>query len=398
MQKIELLAPAGDLEKLKVALMYGADAVYIGGQNFSLRANANNFSIEEIKAACLYAHSLNKKIYITINIVFHNKDLEGLVEYLKELEEAQVDAIIISDHVVIETVKENNINLEMHLSTQSSTINSEAAKYYINKGIARLVLAREASKQDIKDIKDETAIDLECFIHGAMCVSFSGKCVLSNYATNRDSNRGGCAQICRWTFDIGKENLFSMTPKDLNMVPYIKDMIDVGVNSFKVEGRMRSIYYIATVMHTYRRIIDGIINNTINDAYIKYYLNILNRCANRDSVPQFFDKLPGVNEQYFLGRKEESNQDFLAIVKNYNEEKRIVTLEQRNYFEIGTIVEFFGTNMDSCEFEITSIYDESGEKIDVARHPQMTVKMPCNLALKQGDMMRLKVFDKPNIL
>ena len=194
---IELLAPSGNLERLKIALLYGADAVYIGGYEYSLRANAINFSRDELKEATLFAHQHGKKVYVTVNIVFHNKDLEGLKEYLEELASIQVDAVIVSDIAVIETIRENHIPLEIHLSTQASTLNYEAALFYKKLGVTRIVLAREASREDIKDIKDKTGLDLECFIQGAMCTSFSGKCVLSNVATNRDSNRGGCAQICR---------------------------------------------------------------------------------------------------------------------------------------------------------------------------------------------------------
>jgi len=399
MNNLELLAPAGDIEKLRIACLYGADAIYFGGQSFGLRANASNFSLEEIKEATLFAHSLNKKVYVTVNIIFHNKDIDGLVEYLKELERIKIDAIIVSDVVVIDVVKKNKINLEIHLSTQASTLNKEAAKHYIASGVSRIVLAREASKDDIVAIKKATGVELECFIHGAMCVSFSGKCVLSNYATNRDSNRGGCAQICRWTFDTCEsDNEFNMTPKDLNMVPYIEEMIEAGVNSFKVEGRMRSIYYIATIMHTYRRIIDSIINNTSNNEHIEYYLNILNRCANRESTPQFFDKFPGVDEQYFRGRKEISNQDFLGIVISNDTYNKKVVLEQRNFFKVGDVVEFFGPNTNTTIFVIESIYDEDNKLIDIARHPQMIVTIPCDIDLKQGDMMRLKMFDKPDDL
>lgn len=391
---IELLAPAGDLERLKFALLYGADAVYIGGKNFSLRANAKNFSIEEIKEGVEYAHSLNKKVYVTVNIVFHNEDLDGLKEYLLELEQAQVDAIIVSDLIVIDVIKENKINLEVHLSTQASTLNASFAKFYLNEGVTRLVLAREASKEDIIDIKKKTNAQLEVFAHGAMCTSFSGKCVLSNCLTNRDSNRGGCAQICRWCFDIeGTDKTFSITPKDLNMVKYIKDMIEIGVNSFKIEGRMRSIYYIATVINVYRQIIDKVVNNTISEAYINYYQDILNRCANRESTPQFFDKLPTNKEQYFLGRKEESNQDFIGLVLEYDEKTHLATLEQRNYFKKGDVVEAFGPNLEPTTLIIKNIYNEKDEEIKIANHPQMIVKIKSNIKLSKNDMIRVKVFD-----
>jgi len=394
---IELLSPAGDLEKLKYALMYGADAVYIGGQDYSLRANAKNFSREEIKEAVEYAHSLKKKVYVTVNIVFHNDELNGLKEYLLYLDNINVDGIIASDITVMSLHKELNLKLELHISTQASISNYETALFYKEMGAKRLVLARECSREDIKRIKDSTSLDLECFIHGAMCTSISGRCVLSNYCTNRDSNRGGCAQICRWEFEYIKDNEkitdipFSMTPKDLNMVPFISDMIDVGVNSFKIEGRMRSIYYIATVILVYRRLIDKIVNKTISDAYTNYCLNILNRCANRESTPQFFDKLPGVNEQYYLGRQELSNQDFLGLVIDYKD--GIATIEQRNNFSVGTKVQFFGPNIDTFDYEITEIIDENNDIIDVARHPQMIVKLRINKKLNKYDMMRLKVFD-----
>jgi len=395
---IELLSPAGNLDKLKYAFHYGADACYIGGKEFSLRANAQNFSREEIKEAVSYAHENEKKVYVTVNIVFHDEDIEGLEDYLKYLDEVNVDGIIASDILVMELVKKLNLKLELHISTQASISNYEAALFYKELGAKRLVLARECSKEDIKKIKEATNLDLECFIHGAMCTSISGRCILSNYCTLRDSNRGGCAQICRWTFDYLDENEqkitdepFSITPKDLNMVPFIKEMIDIGVNSFKIEGRMRSIYYIATVILIYRRLIDKIRNNSLTEAYTNYCLNVLNRCANRESTPQFFDKLPTENEQYFLGRVEISNQDFLGIVKEYKD--GMVTLEQRNYFKPGDIVQFFGPNIETTEFKIPEIYDEENDHLEVANHPRMIVKFACPIKLNVDDMMRIKVFD-----
>ena len=391
---IELLAPAGDLERLKVAFLYGADAVYIGGQDFSLRANAHNFSLEDIDKGVTYAHKLNKKVYVTVNIVFHDSDLNGLEEYLKNLDAIGVDGIIVSDIIVMQLWKKLQLHLELHISTQASTINYEAVKFYQSLGAKRIVLAREASKEDIQKIKEETGIELECFIHGAMCTSHSGRCVMSNYATLRDSNRGGCAQVCRFKFNIdGSSNTYSMTPKDLNMVPFISDMIDIGVNSFKVEGRMRSIYYIATVIKTYREIIDKVVNKSLNQSYSSYYLDILNRCANRDSTPQFFDKEPGVNEQYYLGNSEFSNQDFLGLVKSYNQATKEVIVEERNFFKPGDVVEFFGPHKAAVNFVIPNIYDENNKEIDAARHPKDLIKFNCDIPLEEWDMMRLKVFD-----
>ncbi len=397
MENIELLAPAGSLEKIKYAFMYGADAVYFGYKNYSLRANAKNLDLDEIKTAVDYAHSLGKKVYVTVNIVFHYEDFKGLKDYLIYLSEIHVDAIITSDVAVMNMIRENNIDLCIHVSTQASILNYEAALFYKNLGATRVVLAREANKEDIKRIKEETGLEIECFVHGAMCTSISGRCVLSNYCTNRDSNRGGCAQICRWTFDYEKdgqkvcEEPFSMTPKDLNMVPFIKDMIDAGVNSFKIEGRMRSIYYVSTVILIYRRLIDKILNNTLTPEYSNYALNILNRVANRESTPQFFDKLPGVEEQYYLGRCEYSNQDFLGLIIDYKD--GIATIEERNYFKIGDEVQFFGPSTETRNFRIEEILDEDGKIVEEANHPQMIVKIRVPFELKKYDMMRLKVFD-----
>ena len=394
-EKLELLAPSGDLERLKIACLYGADAIYIGGQNYSLRANALNFSLDDIKEAVLFAHQLNKKVYVTVNILFHDKDLVGVKKSEKNLDDIGVDAIIVSDVVVMDLWRKLKLKMELHVSTQASSLNYEAVNFYKELGATRVVLAREASKEDIKRIKKETGIELECFVHGAMCTSISGRCVLSNYATNRDSNRGGCAQVCRFSFKADNtDQIFSMTPKDLNMVSDIKEMIEIGVNSFKVEGRMRSVYYIATVIDVYRHLIDMVVNNTIDNAYTNYYLSILNRCANRDSTSQFFNGLPGKNEQYFLGRDEVSNKDFLGIVQSYDKNNKTVTLEQRNYFKPGDVVEFFGPKHNVITFVIPDdIRDEKDNIITVANHPRMIVKFKIDDELEQFDMMRIKVFD-----
>ena len=395
---IELLAPAGDLEKLKFAFHYGADAVYIGGQNFSLRANAKNFSLEDIKAGVEYAHKMQKRVYVTVNIIFHNKDTEGLEEYLWELSRIHVDAVIVSDLFVIELIRKQNIPLEVHLSTQASVLNHKSASFYKSLGVTRIVLAREASREDIKAIKESTGLELECFVHGAMCTSLSGRCVLSNRLTNRDANRGGCAQICRWVFEVEDSPKFSMTSKDLNMIPYLEEMITSGVNSFKVEGRMRGIYYIATVILCYRRMLDKIKDHSLTKEDEAYYLALLNRVANRESSPQFVDKLPGEKEQYFLGRQEVSNQDFLGLVLDYDEKEQIVTLEQRNYFKVGDEVQFFGPNMETFSYTVHTIWNENGEEISVANHPNMILKMPLDRHVSRLDMMRIKVFDKESFL
>ena len=388
---IELLSPAGNLEKLKIALLYGADAVYVGGRDYSLRANAKNFSREELKEASIYAHKLGKKIYVTVNIIFHNEDTNGLEEYLKYLSDIKIDAVIVSDIYVINLINKLKLPLEIHISTQSSILNKYAGMFYKNLNAKRLVLAREASREDIKSIKDLTNLDLECFVHGAMCTSFSGRCVMSNAVTNRDANRGGCAQVCRFDFED-----FHMTSKDLNMISNIKDMIDIGVNSFKVEGRMRGIYYIATVILSYRRIIDKIINNTLTQRQANYYLNVLNRVANRESMPQFYDGIPDERGEYFLEQNEVTNQDFLGLVLDYDEVNGIVTLEERNKFNVGDEVLFFGPNHETFKEIINIIYDEEGNQLSSANKPNMIVKLKISHHLDKFDMM--KVFDKNNIL
>lgn len=389
----ELLAPAGDFEKMKYAFHYGADAIYCGGQNYSLRANAKNFTLEELKEAVTYAHSINKKIYVTVNIVFHDENLDGLKEYLIYLDKINIDGIIASDITVIKLVQELKLKFSVCLSTQASLLNSRAVKFWQSLGVTRVVPAREATREDLKRIS-KTGIEIETFIHGAMCTSISGKCILSNYVTNRDSNRGGCAQICRWEFASQDKPNFTIMPKDLNMVPFIKEEMGMGVKSFKIEGRMRSIYYIATVILSYRKMINAANNNALTKSDEKYYLKVLNRCANRESTPQFFDKLPGVNEEYWQGRTEVSNQDFLGLVLDYDDETNYATIEVRNYFKKGDEVQFIGPNIETFNYKIKKIYNDQDEIIDVCRHPKSIIKIKVSKKLNKFDMMRVKVFDK----
>lgn len=383
------MAPAGDLERLKIALLYGADAVYVGGRDFSLRANAKNFSIEELKEACEFAHKLGKKVYVTVNIVFHDKNLENLKEYLENLKEINVDAVIVSDIIGVRLAV--SCGLEVFLSTQASTLNYSAVKFWQEQGVKRIVLGREATREDIKEIKEKTQVELECFIHGAMCTSISGKCVLSNYCTNRDSNRGGCAQVCRWTFENPSKPDFTFMSKDLNMVLYLEDMMDIGIDSFKVEGRMRSIYYIATVILCYRKIIDHIKNKTLTDELRDYYCKVLDRVANRDTIPQFYHKFPGVEESYFQDRMEVSNQDFLGMVLDYDKKNKLLILEQRNYFKVGDVVEFIGPNMEDLTYTIKVMENALGEKVEVANHPLEIIKVPMDCELPKFAMMRMKI-------
>ncbi len=397
-KKPELLAPAGDFERLKWAFLYGADAVYIGGPLFGLRANAANFTIEEIKKSTEYAHKLNKLVYVTVNIVLHNEEAAQLSNYLKELEKANVDAIIASDPGVIKTALEET-NLEVHLSTQQSALNYEAVKFWKDQGISRVVMARETSQKELSEIMDKVDIELETFIHGAMCASISGRCVLSNYLTNRDANRGGCSQICRWNFNLIDENNkvlseeknFTLCTKDLIMLKHIPKMIDMGIASFKIEGRMRSIYYIATVVGTYRKVIDEYCTNPTNYKYNKEYEKILSRCANRESIDQFFITTCNKDYQYYINRTEKSNQDFLAVVLDYDEKSNLATVEQRNYFSEGDIVSVFGPNTEPNDCIIKKIYDEDGKNIKVARHPLQIVKIKINKKIKPNYLIRKKI-------
>jgi len=395
MEKIELLAPAGDLERLKIALLYGADAVYIGGNIFSLRANAQNFSINDIKEGVEFAHKLNKKVYVTVNIVMHNKELNHIENYLKELEKLNIDAIIASDPAII-NIALTKTKLHVHLSTQGSTTNKEAATFWKQKGIERIVLARETSKEDILDIKNNVDIELECFIHGAMCSSYSGRCVLSNYLTNRDANRGGCSQICRWDFDLLDENKkqikgekpFTFCTKDLSMLKYIPDMIELGISSLKIEGRMRSLYYVATVVDIYRKAIDDYYNKKEKYEYNKEYERILRNCANRDNVPQFFNNIYDQTCSYYNGRQEISNQDFLGIILDYD--NKYMTVEQRNYFKIGDTIEIFGPQKETITLKVEKMYDENMSQLEVARHPRQIIKIPIQQKVEKWDIIRIK--------
>ncbi|MFA5604091.1 MAG: U32 family peptidase [Bacilli bacterium] len=396
-KKPELLAPAGDMMRLKWALNYGADAVYIGGSMFGLRANATNFTIEEIKEATTYAHNLGKKVYVTVNIILHNQESAQLLSYLKDLEKANVDAIIVGDPTVID-VAIKNTNLEVHLSTQQSTLNREAVTFWKNQGITRIVMARETSREDLIDITNNVDIEIETFIHGAMCASMSGRCVLSNFLTARDANRGGCSQICRWEFDLKDENNnpiesekdFTFCTKDLVMLKHIPEMMDIGIASFKIEGRMRSIYYIATVVSTYRKVIDEYWNNPENYQYNKEYEKILNNCANRESIDQFFDTTCNKEYQYYIGREEISNQDFLGVIKHYDLKTKMATVEQRNYFKIGDKVEIFGPSIDTITTVIEEIIDDYGESIDVVRHPLQIVKIKIDNQVFPDNLIRKK--------
>ena len=386
---IEVLSPAGDLERLKWALMYGADAVYIGGYNYSLRANANNFSIQDITEGVAFAHSLGKKVYVTVNILFHNEDLEGLTNYLTTLSDIGVDAFIVSDLAVIKRIRELNLKPEIHISTQESSVNKFAVKFWESVGATRVVLARECSKIDILDIKNNTDAELEVFIHGAMCTSYSGRCVLSNYVTKRDSNRGGCSQVCRFIFKTKNYDDFQIASKDLSMIDHIPELVDMGVSSLKIEGRMRSMYYIATVVNTYKNVVTLYKEGKLTSELMEYYKRVLNRLSNRENKSQFFTGDVNVSDQYYTGRKEVSNQDFLGVVLDYSD--NIMKIEQRNNFKVGDTIEVFGPNTLATKIKVDSIINEENESISVANHPQEVLYVKVPFKVEKNDILRVPI-------
>lgn len=386
---IEVLSPAGDLERLKWALMYGADAVYIGGYNYSLRANANNFSIQDITEGVAFAHSLGKKVYVTVNILFHNEDLEGLTEYLTTLSDIGVDAFIVSDLAVIKRIRELNLKPEIHISTQESSVNKLAVKFWESVGATRVVLARECSKIDILDIKNNTDAELEVFIHGAMCTSYSGRCVLSNYVTKRDSNRGGCSQVCRFIFKTKKYDDFQIASKDLSMIDHIPELVDMGVSSLKIEGRMRSMYYIATVVNTYKNVVTLYKEGKLTNELMEYYKRVLNRLSNRENKSQFFTGDVNVSDQYYTGRKEVSNQDFLGVVLDYSD--NVMKIEQRNNFKVGDTIEVFGPNTLATKIKVDSIINEENESVSVANHPQEVLYVKVPFKVEKNDILRVPI-------
>lgn len=390
MKKIELLSPAGDLERLKVTLLYGADAVYIGGEKYGLRANAHNFTLDEIKEGCLFAHKLGKKVHLTLNIVFHNEDMEGVTSYIQEVVDCGIDAFIVSDPFLISYIKSHYPTVEVHLSTQNSTSNYKAVEYFQKEGVDRVVLARELSKNEIHEIIRKSSCDIEVFIHGAMCTCYSGRCALSNYVTNRDANRGGCSQVCRFVFwDSSHQRDFTMSLKDMNMSKYIGDLIEIGVRSLKVEGRMRSLYYLATVIGTYREIIDSYYDKTLTQEKMDIYEKRLSDVANRETSTHYFMKEADETDQYYTGRVEVSNQDYLGQVIDYQD--GLLKFYERNYFEVGDLVELFTPDGNRMTFVVEQLFDENQNPVSVARHPDSIyyIKFDCDFSISEYSMLKI---------
>jgi len=390
--KTELLAPAGNLEKAKIALLYGADAVYVGGISFSLRARASNFTIPMLQELVEFAHERNKKIYVTTNIVFHDEDVVGLDDYLLDLEKIGVDAIICSSFSIIERAKQLT-NLEIHLSTQFSVTNSELADYFFEEGIQRVVLARELSLDEIRLVQEQTKVDLEVFIHGGMCVSYSGRCTLSNYMVNRDANRGGCAHSCRWLYKIYEhDNLlsdnydFQMSSKDLEITEYIPDLLDIGVSSLKIEGRMKSIHYIATVVLAYRMLIDDYYEGTLKD--LSFYKNEIKKAENRLTSIGFLAGNPTVEQQLYNYRSEMPTQEFIGMVLEYNPTTKQALIQQRNYFELGDEIEIVSPHKTFTKSIVNTLFDEEMNPISVARHPLQKLYINVDFEAEPYDLIR----------
>lgn len=390
--KVELLAPAGNLSKLKKAFYFGADAVYLGGKNFSLRTSADNFTHEELLEGIQYAHKLGKKVYVTVNIFAHNEAFAALPEYFQYLQEIKADGAIIADAGVFAVAKEHAPNLELHISTQANITNKYNAEFWQNAGATRVVLARELSLKEIEEIhKHCPKLEIEAFVHGAMCIAYSGRCLLSNYLTGRDANGGSCAQSCRRSYTVtpqGEEAMpieedekgtYIFNSKDLNMIEHLEAMEKVGVSSFKIEGRMKSEYYLATVVNAYRRVLDG--NLTAQDGVIE-----LQKAAHRDFTTAYTlgknDDTVNYNDTQKLGTRQ-----FIANVLDYSDGKALI--EMRNRFQKGDIVEILSPyDSFNKQFTIENIIDEKGNALELVNKVQQKVYLACPHTLHTGDILR----------
>ncbi|SMG09179.1 peptidase U32 family protein [Paenibacillus aquistagni] len=427
LDKPELLAPAGNLEKLKFAIHYGADAVYIGGQKYGLRSNADNFSFEEMREGVEFAKKYGAKVFVATNIYAHNEDLEGIEEYLLNLQDAGISAIIAADPIIIETAQRVAPKLEVHISTQQSISNWQTVQFWKDEGAPRVVLARETSIDEIAEIKEHVDIEIEAFIHGAACSSYSGRCTLSNHFTDRDSNRGGCCQSCRWKYDLFEDarddldewisqteaegepvleqfrvgitqlplfqegqNEFSMSAKDQCLLEHLPDLIDAGIDSFKVEGRMRSIHYVATVINVYRQAIDAYMEDPDNYELNPEWIEEINKAANRPVNTGFFYEEPDHEDHIYEPEQKSTPYDFAGLVMDYDESTRMATIQQRNHFKPGTEVEFFGPNGTFFKQKVDAIWDTEGQVLDAARHPLQLVRIKVDQPVHYFDMMRKK--------
>lgn len=409
MDKIELLAPAGNLEKLKFAINYGADAIYLGGTEFGLRAFAGNFTTEEMEEAVEYAHKNGAKIYVTVNIIAHNEDLESLEEYLMQLESLKVDALIIADPGIVRIARKVVPNMEIHLSTQASNTNWSAAKFWSDFGVKRIILARELTLEEIEEmVRKVPEIDFEAFVHGAMCVSYSGRCLLSNYLAGRDANRGQCAQPCRWEYDLIEKNrpnqkfgieqdqkgTYIFNSKDMNTISILPSIINTGVKSLKIEGRMKSLHYVATVTKIYREAIDSYYDNPEKYIVKQEWIEELNKPSHRPFFPGFYLNKPtdSRDSQHIETSKYFRGYDFIGVVRDYDKDKGVALVEQRNLFEVGEEIEIMNLKGDTFDFEILKIIDsETNESISRAPHAQQLVWIDVPKPVSQRAILRRKV-------
>lgn len=406
MQKPELLAPAGNLEKLKMAIIYGADAVYLGGQRFSLRAAAGNFSSEEMTQGLAFAHGHGVKVYVTINIFFHNEDLIGLPEYLEDLAQMGIDGIIASDPGVIALARAKVPQLPIHLSTQANTTNWASARFWGQQGVSRLVLARELSLEEIKEVKAKTGLELEVFVHGAMCMSYSGRCLLSNYMAHRDANRGQCAQPCRWKYALVEETRpgqyypieedergsYIFNSQDLNMLEHLPELLETGVSSLKIEGRMKSVHYVATVVKVYRQAIDSLLGDPENFQVREQWKQEITKVSHRDYTTGFYFGKPTVEDHTYGTSSYLRHYDFVGVVLEYNEQKNIAFVEQRNKIFLGDELEVVGPQAEPISFFLEEMWDQNGQLIEEAPHPQQKIYLKLPIKTEPNAMVRrLKV-------
>ena len=404
--QIELLAPAGNLEKLKIAVLYGADAVYIGGQKFGLRSKAGNFTMEEIAKGVRFAHDHGAKVYVATNIIAHNDDLSGLAEYGKELVACGVDAAIVADPAILTTFRQEVPELEIHLSTQSSTTNAHAVTFWAKEGVTRVVLAREVTMDDITAIHRDVKVELETFIHGAMCSSYSGRCVLSNHMTNRDANRGGCAQSCRWNYQLyadedeseglammalqSGQDEFTMGSKDLCMIEQIPELLQAGVYSLKIEGRMKTIHYIATVVGTYRKAIDAYLAAPDQYVFQPAWYDELMKVTTRDFSTGFYYGNTNNASQVYGSTSTVSEVDFAGVVLDYDEQTQLALIEQRNAFRIGQEIEWIGPHRELFSQTISAIYSEDKTGLTQSNVPLQKVWVKTDVPVRPYDLMRTK--------
>lgn len=389
MKKPELLAPAGNMEKLKMALLYGADAVYLGGKSFGLRAFGGNFSREELKEAVEFAHNLGKKVYVTVNIFPHNIDVEALPDYLAYLNEIRVDALLVADLGVFTLAKQYAPDIELHISTQANNTNYVTVNAWKDMGATRVVMARELSLQELKTIREKCDVELEMFVHGAMCISYSGRCLLSAYMTGRDANRGACAQSCRWKYNLVEENrpgeyfnieedergTYIMNSRDMCLMPHLPEIIETGIDSLKIEGRMKSVHYAASVVKAYRMAIDSYFEDPENFSIKQEWVEELDKVSHRAYTTGFFLHKTTSEDQIYSSSSYTQTSDFVGLVKEYDTETGFAVVEQRNNMKIGQEIEVFQPNLPTYRQVITEMYNDKGEAIDVAPHAQQIIKM-----------------------